>query len=49
MQLFRIDVSINNMRKSLELLRKNKENFVVKAPVNGVLSSFNPILGESHN
>jgi HlyD family secretion protein len=48
-QLSRIDVSIHNMQKSLELLRKNKENFVVKAPVNGLLSSFNPILGESYN
>ena len=49
MQLSRIDISITNMQKSLELLRKNKENFVVKAPVNGLLSSFNPILGESYN
>ena len=48
-QLARIDISISNMQKSLELLRKNKENFVVKAPVNGLLSSFNPILGENYN
>ncbi|WP_299157690.1 HlyD family efflux transporter periplasmic adaptor subunit [uncultured Tenacibaculum sp.] len=48
-QLFRINTSITNMQKSLELLRKNKENFIVKAPVNGLLSSFNPILGESYN
>lgn len=48
-QLSRIDESIFNMQKSLELLRKNKENFIVKAPVSGLLSSFNPILGESYN
>ncbi|KGL64057.1 efflux RND transporter periplasmic adaptor subunit [Polaribacter sp. Hel1_85] len=48
-QLSRIDISISNMQKSLELLRKNKENFTVKAPVEGLLSSFNPILGESYN
>lgn len=48
-QLQRIDASINNMQKSLELLRKNKENFTVKAPVDGLLSSFNPILGENYN
>ncbi|MEO9569566.1 MAG: HlyD family efflux transporter periplasmic adaptor subunit [Polaribacter sp.] len=48
-QLSRIDISIANMQKSLELLRKNKENFIVKAPVDGLLSSFNPILGESYN
>ena len=37
------------MGKSLGLLRKNKENFTVKAPVDGLLSSFNPILGENYN
>lgn len=48
-QLSRINTSINNMQKSLELLRKNKENFTVKAPVDGLLSSFNPTLGENYN
>ena len=48
-QLSRINTSLINMEKSLELLRKNKENFTVKAPVDGLLSSFNPILGESYN
>ncbi|KAB1159363.1 HlyD family efflux transporter periplasmic adaptor subunit [Tenacibaculum aiptasiae] len=48
-QLLRINTSITNMQKSLELLRKNKENFTVKAPVDGLLSSFNPILGENYN
>ena len=48
-QLSRINTSITNMQKSLELLRKNKENFVVKAPVEGLLSSFNPLLGENYN
>ncbi|AUC83989.1 RND transporter [Polaribacter sp. ALD11] len=48
-QLSRINTSLTNMEKSLELLNKNKENFMVKAPVDGLLSSFNPILGESYN
>ena len=48
-QLSSINTSLSNMEKSLELLRKNKENFTVKAPVDGLLSSFNPILGESYN
>ena len=48
-QLARINTSLNNMRKSLELLRKNKENFIVKAPKDGQLSGFNPILGQSYN
>jgi len=47
-QLSNINTSIANMEKSLMLLRKNKENFVVKAPVSGLLSSFNPVLGESY-
>ncbi|RMA64386.1 efflux RND transporter periplasmic adaptor subunit [Ulvibacter antarcticus] len=47
-QLSRIDVSIQNMQKSLELLHKNKENFTLKAPIDGMLSSFNPNLGENY-
>ena len=48
-QLSRINISLSNMQKSIELLRNNKENFTVKAPVDGLLSSFNPILGENYN
>ena len=48
-QLARINTSLVNMHKSLELLRKNKENFIVKAPKDGQLSGFNPILGQSYN
>lgn len=48
-QLSRINVSLSKMEKSIELLRKNKENFTVKAPVDGLLSSFNPVLGESYS
>lgn len=48
-QLSTINQSILNMEKSLELLRINKENFIVKAPRDGLLSSFNPILGQSYN
>ena len=47
-QLKRINNSIHNMELSLEMLRKNKENFLVKAPVSGLLSSFNPLLGEHY-
>lgn len=48
-QLSRINVSIKNMQGSLDLLKKNKENFIIKAPADGLLSSFNPILGENYN
>lgn len=46
-QLVTINQSLDNMEKSLGLLRINKENFVVKAPKTGLLSSFNPGLGQS--
>ncbi len=48
-QLARINTSLHNMEKSLELLKKNKENFIIKAPSDGLLSSFNPVLGEHYN
>ena len=48
-QLSRVNISLSKMEKSIELLRKNKENFIVKAPVDGLLSSFNPVLGENYN
>jgi HlyD family secretion protein len=48
-QLSRINASVLKMEESLELLRKNKENFMVKAPFDGLLSSFNPTLGQSYN
>ncbi|MFK7750037.1 MAG: efflux RND transporter periplasmic adaptor subunit [Kordia sp.] len=48
-QLARINASVQKMEESLELLRKNKENFMVKAPKDGLLSSFNPILGQNYN
>lgn len=48
-QLARINASVKKMEESLELLRKNKENFIVKAPVDGLLASFNPTLGQNYN
>ena len=48
-QLARINASVRKMEESLELLRKNKENFIVKAPADGLLASFNPTLGQNYN
>ncbi|MEM6720007.1 MAG: HlyD family efflux transporter periplasmic adaptor subunit [Bacteroidota bacterium] len=48
-QLSRINASVQKMEESLALLRKNKENFIVKAPQDGLLSSFNPTLGQNYN
>lgn len=36
------------MQKSLEILRKNKKNFLVVAPLAGRLSSFEPVLGKNY-
>lgn len=42
-----INISLNRMRENLKLLRKNMENAYVKAPAEGVLSSFNAEIGET--
>ncbi|MEX0275774.1 MAG: efflux RND transporter periplasmic adaptor subunit [Flavobacteriaceae bacterium] len=47
-QLNLINTSIVKMEESLEQLRANKENFIVRAPESGLLSSYNPILGKSY-
>jgi len=47
-QLRQIDQSLNIMEKSLAVLRKNKKNFFIAAPISGRLSSFEPILGKNY-
>lgn len=47
-QVSQINQSQNIMQKSLEILRSNKKNFLVTAPVAGRLSSFEPILGKNY-
>ncbi|PCE62795.1 efflux RND transporter periplasmic adaptor subunit [Sediminicola luteus] len=47
-QLRLINTSIARMEQSLEQLRANKENFIIKAPEAGLLSSYSPVLGESY-
>ncbi|OBW41537.1 Macrolide export protein MacA [Chryseobacterium sp. MOF25P] len=42
-----INNSINQMEKSLDILRSNKNNFLIMAPVSGRLSSFNISLGQN--
>ena len=36
------------MQKSLQILRENKKNFLVVAPLSGRLSSFEPVLGKNY-
>ncbi len=47
-QISQITQSQSIMHKSLGILRKNKENFLVNAPVSGRLSSFEPVLGKNY-
>lgn len=47
-QISQINQSQNIMQKSLKILRSNKKNFLVTAPLAGRLSSFEPILGKNY-
>ncbi|MGL4581949.1 MAG: efflux RND transporter periplasmic adaptor subunit, partial [Flavobacterium sp.] len=49
LQVRQIDQSLAVMNRSLEQLRENKQNFLLKAPVSGRLSSFEAILGKTYN
>lgn len=47
-QITQLNQSIGIMTKSLTVLRKNKNNFLIVAPLSGRLSSFEPILGKTY-
>lgn len=47
-QIGQLNQSIAIMDKSLSILRSNKKNFLVTAPLSGRLSSFEPIIGKSY-
>lgn len=47
-QIVQINTSTAIMDKSLTVLRQNKKNFLVVAPVSGRLTSFEPILGKTY-
>ncbi|WP_312305722.1 efflux RND transporter periplasmic adaptor subunit [Chryseobacterium sp.] len=46
-QISAINTSMGQMDKSLQILRSNKNNFLIMAPVSGRLSSFSISLGEN--
>jgi len=48
MQIDQMNQSLGIMEKSLAILRKNKQNFLVTAPLSGRLSSFEPVLGKTY-
>lgn len=47
-QIVHLNQSIGIMEKSLAVLRSNKKNFLIIAPVSGRLSSFEPVLGQTY-
>ncbi|WP_166922628.1 efflux RND transporter periplasmic adaptor subunit [Flavobacterium poyangense] len=46
-QISQINLSIQTMEKSLDILRNNKKNFLITAPESGRLTSFEPVLGKT--
>lgn len=48
-QVKQINQSIAVMQRSLDKLKENKQNFLLKAPISGRLSSFEPMLGKMYN
>lgn len=47
-QIGQLNQSIGIMEKSLGILRTNKKNFLIIAPLSGRLSSFEPVLGQTY-
>ena len=47
-QIGQLNQSIGIMNKSLSILRNNKKNFLITAPLSGRLSSFEPVLGKTY-
>ena len=46
-QILQINKSIDLMQRNLELIHENIEKMLVRAPVSGMLSSFDPVIGQS--
>ncbi|MFH7014354.1 efflux RND transporter periplasmic adaptor subunit [Flavobacterium sp. FlaQc-52] len=46
-QISQINLSIQTMERSLDILRNNKKNFLITAPESGRLTSFEPVLGKT--
>ena len=48
LQIQQINTSISLMQRNLELIHQNIDRMLVRAPVTGMLSSFDPVIGESY-
>ncbi|WP_341214856.1 efflux RND transporter periplasmic adaptor subunit [uncultured Wocania sp.] len=47
-QIHQINQSIGMMQRNLEMIHDNIDKMLVRAPVSGMLSSFDPVIGESY-
>jgi HlyD family secretion protein len=47
-QIKQINQSIQLMQRNLDLIHRNMEKMLVRAPQSGMLSSFDPVIGESY-
>ena len=47
-QIYQINASIALMQRNLEFIHENIEKMLVRAPVTGMLSSFDPVIGETY-
>ncbi|PHS08768.1 MAG: transporter [Kordia sp.] len=47
-QLQQINISISLMHRNLEFIHESIDKMLVRAPVTGMLSSFDPVIGESY-
>lgn len=48
-QIHQVNSSIVLMQRNLDMIHENIEKMLVTAPASGMLSSFDPVLGESYN
>lgn len=48
-QIRQINTSINLMQRNLEFIHESIDKMLVRAPVSGMLSSFDPVIGESYS
>lgn len=48
-QIQQINTSINLMQRNLEFIHESIDKMLVRAPVSGMLSSFDPVIGESYS
>jgi len=48
-QIQQINKSIAMMQRNLVMIHQNIEKMLVRAPISGMLSSFDPVIGESYN